>query len=259
MFVDHSLGMKIIVYFLFLQNNIVGIDFFPVSWSLVIEEWFYLLIPLGLLIFSYGKLSMNRLLFFICGLIIFENLFRLGWILYTDRPFSGIIGNFPFRLDSLVIGVLLAYIKINKSTIYMQMKKARFFLFGLIVFFSLLYLFGNANLKELKNELIWTRTFWFSLFSFSISLMIPFLESIKRPHKFIAIFIERISLYTYSIYIIHYSILIWIIDTKRYTSEWLFQLLLAYLIIFTGAALLFHFFEKPMMDLRDKIKVWKIH
>jgi peptidoglycan/LPS O-acetylase OafA/YrhL len=45
-----AIGINIIWYFLFLQNNIYGIDFFGVSWSLVIEEWFYLLIPFGLLI-----------------------------------------------------------------------------------------------------------------------------------------------------------------------------------------------------------------
>ncbi len=41
--VDHSIGKNILYYVLFLQNNFYGIDFLPVSWSLVIEEWFYLL------------------------------------------------------------------------------------------------------------------------------------------------------------------------------------------------------------------------
>jgi peptidoglycan/LPS O-acetylase OafA/YrhL len=256
-FFDHSLGSGIIVYYLFLQNNVIGIDFFPVSWSLVIEEWFYLLIPIGLLIISFGKLNMKRFLFFLIGFIIFENLFRLGWILYTDRPFSGIIANFPFRLDSLIVGVLLAYFKMEYQGLYFILKKGWFFFLGLILFLLLLYFFGTANLNGNKNEFIWTRTFWFFLVSFFIAMMIPFVEAVKRPHPIIATIVERISLYTYSIYLLHFSIIGWMVHAEKYTSAWLFQTLSAYMVIFISCAMIYHFFEKPVMDLRDKIKIWK--
>ena len=32
-------------YLVFLQNNFYGISLFPISWSLVVEEWFYLGLP----------------------------------------------------------------------------------------------------------------------------------------------------------------------------------------------------------------------
>src|ERR1035437_3385980 len=47
--IDHSIGWNILYYFAFLQNNFYGINYFSVSWSLVVEEWFYLFAPLFLL------------------------------------------------------------------------------------------------------------------------------------------------------------------------------------------------------------------
>lgn len=256
-FFDHSLGYKVIVYFLFLQNNIVGIDFFPDSWSLVIEEWFYLLIPLFLLVISYGKLNPKRMLYFLIGFILFENLFRLGWIIYTDRPFSGIIANFPFRLDSLLVGVFLAFIKLEWTSWYHKLKRFSVFALGLVLLILLLYFFGKANLAGLKHKLIWTRTIWFFAISFFIAFLFPYLESLKRPGNLVGSLIERISLYTYSIYILHHVILNSVLTSRRFSSHWYWELILAYSLIFVSAFLVYHYFEKPMMDLRDKIKIWK--
>jgi peptidoglycan/LPS O-acetylase OafA/YrhL len=44
-FIDQTPGWNILYYFVFLQSNIYGIDFLPVSWTLVVEEWFYFINP----------------------------------------------------------------------------------------------------------------------------------------------------------------------------------------------------------------------
>ncbi|MDQ3047940.1 MAG: acyltransferase [Bacteroidota bacterium] len=256
-FIDNSLQWKILVYFVFLQNNFVGIDFMPVSWSLVIEEWFYLLVPIMLIVIFRNGLTKKGLTIFLITFIIAENLARLFWVLYADRGYAGIVGNFPFRLDSLMVGVLLANLKLNYRMLYDKMKGVIFFVIALAFCFVLLAFFGNANEKGLKDELLWTRTLWFCLISISFALQIPFVETIQIKHgNYFGRIITWISLYTYSIYLLHPYIFGAVI-THKGTNSWYWQFPLAMLITFIAGAIIYRFYEKPMMDLRDKVNVLK--
>ncbi|MFI5142268.1 MAG: acyltransferase family protein, partial [Bacteroidia bacterium] len=76
--IDHSLGWKVLVYFFFLQNNFVGISLMPISWSLVIEEWFYITVPILFFIFFRKGIQYNRLLRFLIFFIIAELIIRTG-------------------------------------------------------------------------------------------------------------------------------------------------------------------------------------
>src|ERR1035437_361726 len=70
-FFDSSLGLKFFAYIFFLQNNFVGISFLPVSWSLVVEEWFYLTLPLLLFLFLKNGIEKKYFLYFLISSILF--------------------------------------------------------------------------------------------------------------------------------------------------------------------------------------------
>ena len=257
-FLDSSLGPKVLVYFVFLQNNFVGIDFLPVSWSLVIEEWFYLTIPILMFLFLRKNITKEKFLFFLIAFILLENIIRLLWVIYSGRGYAGIVGNFPFRLDSLMIGVLLAHLKLNYNSIYKRLNSGLLFLLFFGAFFLLLFVFASVSKQgALKDELIWTRTIWFSLVSVLIALQIPFIANIKVSGKaWLGKLITLLSLYTYSIYLIHPFVFHAIIESKEITFLWFFQALLAVLLTIIFSAIIYKFYEKPMMDLRDKIKFY---
>jgi peptidoglycan/LPS O-acetylase OafA/YrhL len=256
-FFDNSLGIKILAYVFFLQNNFVGIQFLPVSWSLVIEEWFYLLLPILLFIFFKNGLSKQKFLIFLILLIGFIFLLRLTWVLYTNRPFEAIRPNFPFRFDTLLFGVLLAHLKISYNNIYLKMVNPIAFFIGFIVMVFLIFDLGSLNEKLLSNanSNIWYRTGWFSVFSMSIFLLVPFIENstfIKKTAKWkpYYLIVTYTSILTYSIYLIH--IFVFQIELP-FQSDFLTKATHVLLIYFFSF-LIYKYYEHPVMNLRDRKK-----
>lgn len=211
-FIDHSVSYHVVNYFLFLQNNFYGINFLPVSWTLVLEEWFYIIMPLLFFVFFKNGIRAQKFFLFVVLFVFLSNVLRLGWVLYTNRPYGAIIGNFPFRLDSFLIGVGLAAVKLFSAEIYEKMSKAWFFIIALTGFAVLLYFFRmdeGGNLKE--DHLLWIRTIWFSLISISIALLLPFLNANAAilwlaRFKVLNFVITWISFLSYGIYLVHLDI-----------------------------------------------------
>lgn len=91
-----------IAHVVFLQNYLTDLSFFTISWSLAVEEQFYLMIaPLMVLVFKCpGTVRLVALM----GLLLLPSLFRwLGWF---DS-----LAETHVRLDCCAMGVLLAYVK----------------------------------------------------------------------------------------------------------------------------------------------------
>ncbi|NML19595.1 acyltransferase [Pseudoflavitalea sp. G-6-1-2] len=259
-FLDHSLGYKVLVYFFFLQNNFVGINFLEVSWSLVIEEWFYLTLPVFCLLLFYKKrIDTRKFLIFIVCFITFVNLLRLIVAMKTNRPFDSFNGNIVFRLDALMWGVLLALIKISFNKIYVGISNSKVFITAAILFILSLWYFGKTNLTPgAINSLVWTRSVWFTLNSFLIALMLPYLET-NFPGNSKPNYLRRsvtfISIVSYSAYLIHAEIYRFVIKAPVFSSGWYVQSLIGMALSFAIAALMYHYFEKPIMNLRDRIKI----
>lgn len=250
-FFDSSLGYKIIAYLFFLQNNFVGISFLGVSWSLVIEEWFYLLLPIAFFVFFKNGFNKQKFSFFLIGSILMVILLRCSWVLYTNRPFDAIRSNFIFRFDSLLIGVLLSNIKLYFQKTYTQLCNLFYFVLGLLLMIILIYKLGNTHNLNLHP---FYRTIWFAFFSLSIALTIPFFESsnfIKDVSKvkILFVFFTWTSILTYSIYLLH--MFVFNISIPFLVGYWklVAQLVLLYSISF----LIFILYEHPMTKLRDKI------
>jgi peptidoglycan/LPS O-acetylase OafA/YrhL len=257
LFFDHTYGMKILVYFLFLQNNFVGIGFMPVTWSLVIEEWFYITLPILLYIVFYKKaITPNKLVVFIVCFIATISMARFGFVTVFNRGFEGITGNFPFRLDSLMMGVLLAHIKLNFQKIHSYLITCNFFVFVLIIYCMLLVSFASANSTPNNiNTLVWTRTFWFILNSFCIALLIPFIESkITTSSAFFKQLITAISVFSYCAYLIHMEVYRLFLSAAIFSFQWFMQAFISISIVFMLSNIIYAFYEKPMTDLRERFK-----
>jgi peptidoglycan/LPS O-acetylase OafA/YrhL len=88
-----------LAYFFFLQNYFLE-DFFYISWSLAVEEQFYLFIA-PFLLFIFLRCS-NKIVVILVVLLFLPIILRLlGW--YTD------IKQTHVRIDGCIMGVLLAY------------------------------------------------------------------------------------------------------------------------------------------------------
>ncbi|MBU1694967.1 MAG: acyltransferase [Verrucomicrobia bacterium] len=90
-------------YLTFTQNIVMGIrnsfgaHFLGITWSLAIEEQFYLFLPFLLFVLGY-----RRMVLILAPLVIGAIMLRLLF------PGFGAFVNMPFRMDALILGVILA-------------------------------------------------------------------------------------------------------------------------------------------------------
>lgn len=248
-FIDHSIGYNILYYVFFLQNNFYGIDYFDVSWSLVIEEWFYLFTPIFLLLAtkflkSDKKVFISMITFISCVII-----FRTIYVIKGNIPYEGVNGNVPFRFDSLFIGVVFAFTKHKKWKLYDVANSMTVFVIGVILFVGYIFYYWTLAYPENRiNILLFPRTFGFFILPLAISLTIPYISNINFDinknllTKLFYFFVNITSILTYSIYLIHPFIY-----SLRY------NLLISILITYLISWIIYTYFEKPILNYRDKI------
>lgn len=233
----------------FLFNHNWG--FYSVSWSLCIEEWFYLLFPLLLLLFSTvihdrKKSFIFSLLFIFLGSIIIRN------VLITNNPLYYLRGITLARLDAIAYGVLVAFItltfEIKLSHRYMS------FIIGValqIFAISDVYHFGLAHTVVSQLFLI--------IVPMGFALMIPYLSILPTPNQkyfIVTTSIEKISLWSYSIYLSH-GPLMWLVYflLREYRTNFYGNFLskvIGLALTLIASAILYKFFEVPFTKKRPK-------
>ena len=113
---NNLLSFDFLKYFLLIQNilpNALSNDFFPIVWSLSIEEFFYLFFPIIILIVNKKDL-LKFLIYFILS-ILFLKIFIT---IYFDLDFLR-KGTF-IRFDSIIVGFLARYFYKNYQYLLTQ-------------------------------------------------------------------------------------------------------------------------------------------
>ena len=261
-FIDHSIGYNIFYYFTFLQSNFYGITYLPVSWTLVVEEWFYLLMPLFFIVFFRKGIKPNRFFILIILFILADNILRYIWVLKTNYAYGAMVGNFVFRMDSNLIGVALAGLKVYHEDIFKKMSKWKYFALAAAILIALFILFsldgGGSN--DVANQAIWVRTTWFSLVSICVAVIIPFfycspLFLPKTEKLFFRWIVTWISLLSYPVYLIHAEMYQILDKAFPYFTVMNAEIrfIIQNIVVVTFGLLLFLFIDKPVLNYRAKI------
>lgn len=234
--------------------------FFPVSWSLVVEEWFYLLIPL-LLIFNRKvlRLSMGWYLF-----LLITTVWVLRIIIVTTQQTTfdmDIRKLWYLRFDTLLTGVGLSYLKLYRTGCYLLAQKTRTVFIAMLLFCIACVLYRLFALKTpgIPDTLVTGigQSSALLCFSFSIALFIAQAEQnaaiAKIENPFIHIFFTTFAFLAYPLYLIHFDFFLNIPYTNGFSFNWLFQSALYWLISLLLAGLLHVAIEKPIMVRRKQI------
>jgi peptidoglycan/LPS O-acetylase OafA/YrhL len=250
------IGFKVWPYFFFLQNNVGGIGFFSVSWTLVIEEWFYLILPLVIFIFFRSGIQKRKFIMFTIGVIVAEIILRMLYVAYKDVPWAGIVGSFPFRFDSFMIGVFIAFIKVDYPNVFNKLSGKLISFVFVIALLLYLWAFSASEGGQLASKVYWTRTFGFTITSILLALQMPFLTNSTflngiNENNLFKQTITWLSLLSYPIYLIHMDVFVYVRKYLHIHSEALY-LTVCYSVILILSYLLIVFFHQPVTESRKR-------
>jgi peptidoglycan/LPS O-acetylase OafA/YrhL len=249
--------------FLFFLQNFAwkAPDFFLVSWSLPIEEFFYLLFPLALFLLRRGPVRDPYR-----GLPAALGLFLIGPLLLklARAPYADWYGfdqqlrmQTVTRLDSLMYGVGAVFVKRRYPALWRALADRS--AWGLALALAVcVYLY--MDLPGLIGSR-WLEALFFPLVSLSVALVLPFFDGLRsrRPSRARAL-IAYVSTVSYSIYLGHVLVLTRVnAALERTPGAWgavwerplrLYPLYVA--LILALATLTYYGWERPFLRLRDR-------
>jgi peptidoglycan/LPS O-acetylase OafA/YrhL len=163
-----------------------------------------------------------------------------------------------YRIDAIYYGVLAAHIAMTKATFWKQYRYL-FLILGGLLFLALNFVVPMQQIFIESHPFFWN-VLYLPINSIAIALTLPFLSQIKTAPKLMLLPITVISLISYSMYLIHYSVVMQLMKhvfpTEGLSSVELGIYLMVFLILTIALSyLLYVFFERPMTNLRDSNKI----
>ncbi len=238
-------------FFVFLQNFSSQFSgFFWESWSLSVEEWFYLISPFLLLILLQFLPPKTSFLTVTVLMITVPLLYRISqfnpsldsW--HWDLGYRKVVLT---RLDSIGYGMLAAWIYFYHGAFW---KKSRYYLF--IAGSGLIYFIVHYSIAP---NTFHAQTIHFSIVPLSAMLLLPLAEYIKKERGYFGKAVVHISKISYSMYLINLCVVYEIFRDHfppQNDRDAVLKYVLYWVILITASTLLYKYFEKPMMNLRDK-------
>jgi peptidoglycan/LPS O-acetylase OafA/YrhL len=231
-------------FLFFIQNFYKQIPYFLVSWSLCVEEHFYLVFPIIIIITEQiiKRKALVLIFWIICSLV--PTIVRLKFGHPNQIQFGYYTTATWFRYDGIAMGCLLSYLVFRMKLVL------RFSSFQ-----NVLILIGIVGMITL-NTILYDSFFVYSFGYLFLNVALLFgLASCYSTASFrISSFkgIQTIAKMAYSLYLTHALIINFIWKaTSKFSLPPLFKVGLAIVLIFSVGYLFYIFVEKKTIQLRD--------
>lgn len=263
MFLGKDLPKIIGLYIPFLQNfSTPHPDFFTEAWSLSIEEYAYLFLPFLLFLsFKLLKNSNKEKLFIWVTLLCVFGLTFLKVLYYFTAEINSLHDwstSFRkvviYRVDSIYIGFLAVYF-VRKHTEITEKFKWHLLILGMSIFILIHILIYFFNIMPETNLGFYVFVYLQTVI-LSLALLFPYFSRLNYSGLFLKP-IKFISVNSYSIYLVNYSIVLLgmqeifdVSDASIFQKIGLIILFLSVTVIFSN--LIYRYFELPILKYRDE-------
>ena len=246
-------------YFIFLQNfyiaktSLFGSSWLAATWSLAVEEQFYLLLPLMIWLVPPRKLSAVLIV-----LILLVPVFRVFLYLFHPSVMAYVL--LPGRADALLSGVLCACLMRNeKIRCLLQAKRRQLYLVLIGLFVGMLFLTvfgaGKGYLAVLTSfEMVsigffWVAAFYACLLLIAVSDQAGFISGVMRLRG-----LRHFGIIAYGVFLTHMAVntlshgLLLGKESVAFTGfPDVLATVLAFLVTWFLAAMSWNFLEKPIV------------
>ena len=262
----HLLGRPqpedLIRYFFFSQNIAwPHPDFFVEAWSLSVEEWFYLCVPIPLYLSTKLPNTDKRtmMLFWIASIIVLVTVFRIYRVLHFG--YSTVVDwdaelrrQVLPRMDSLMFGVFGAYLSLYEAGLWRSSTR--------LAFFAGLALFVIDKAFSTAQNIAYLNYLNLTVGAVATLLLLPALSSWRTGTGRLAGAFTFISVTSYSMYLLHLAPVQGVIlpFITRITTpaclpcseSHLLQYAAYWIVTITCSFLRYRYFEKPTTALRER-------
>lgn len=233
--------------------------FFGESWSLAVEEWFYLLAPI--FVVACSRLLPRRfnkfvVLFAMTAIILGCLIARFSVAQSSGASIDSTLRKIVMlRLDALAFGVVLAWLERYQPPVFAGVSRLWWCgLLGILIAAGYLGQLAQylAFFEPIKGA---DRTFaplLFTLLPLSSAMLLAAMAAAQMPERR---WVVNHSKWAYSTYLLHMPLLLLILSVSNgFTSPvaalWVFALWYAATV--AGAAVIYRYYERPIMNLRER-------
>jgi peptidoglycan/LPS O-acetylase OafA/YrhL len=231
---------------------------FSHAWSLCVEEHFYLLLPL-LVVLLMRRPSVRKTVAVLASLVLFGILLR-GFLVthYPDEVWTRIYYPSYTRLDGLLTGVGLAAVRTFRPAWWdsLMQRGHTLFLTGAVCVGCVIWMFHKQDLGDSTDSAMWGVILGFPLLSLGLGLITA--SSVSENGVLARVRIpgaETLASLAFSLYLTHKAIGHMVmqrfpqITIPQGPGSWLL-----YAVTCLSAALLLHVVvERPFLRLRDRV------
>ncbi|HUG10128.1 MAG TPA: acyltransferase [Opitutaceae bacterium] len=244
--------------FLIFTQSFVGppLPFFLESWTLAIEEWFYLFTPLGILVFRLLLGTFSRgVLATAAIMLVVPLLLRMGAAGEGDWSFE-IRMVTTLRLDALIYGIIAAWLQHRYRERFRQVRWI-----ALIAGLALSYWNYQMLFKVNLDQSYFAKTWLFCLIPFGFALLLPWgANATASAGRWLVRGVQRVALWSYALYLINLPVgYVLIHRTDGWYERSAFNgwaATVAYWVVCLGlSAVVYRWFERPMMNLRERFAI----
>ncbi|PHS04884.1 MAG: hypothetical protein COA88_13095 [Kordia sp.] len=261
-YIKNDFPEKIGQFPVFAQNLITNHPFFfPEAWSLSVEEYAYLFSPIILWVCYYiFKTKQKSFLFSTVLLISVCILTKVFFYLkheteplsieYWDNSLKEVV---IYRLDAIYYGFIIAYGHFYYVN-WLKNRRCKLLIFGsmLLIINHMLFMISSTQ----EEHSFYLDVLFLPLNSITICMFLPYLYYLKCSFRLIESVIYKISIYSYSIYLLHYTFILGLMTLifpfERFTLLQRIGYVFMYLVItYVLSCVIYKYFETPLTNLRD--------